>query len=297
MRDQADRLRQLAENYKAEILSSRPPAGSRRARVLAVTSGKGGVGKTNISVNLAYALLSLGRDVTILDADLGLANVDVLLGTVPRLHLGHAIAGEADILDLIYEGPGCLKLIAGGSGVGELADLPEADLQRFIRSLRALETRTDFLIMDTGAGLGRSVTNFVLAADAMLVVTTPEPTAITDAYAVVKTVVRKNPAADIKVIVNNAQSPEEAEEAADRLSTTVLRFLGTSIEFLGYVPADQVVPKAVRNQQPFFLAAPSSRASQAVMDLARKLAGDKEDPRSGVGLFFDRLTRVFTKWR
>lgn len=297
MRDQAERLRQLADNYKAEILASRPAAGGRRARVLAVTSGKGGVGKTNISVNLSYALLSLGREVTVLDADLGLANVDVLLGTIPRQHLGHAISGETDILNLIYEAPGALKLIAGGSGVGELTDLSESDLQRFIRSLRVLETQTDFLIMDTGAGLGRSVTNFVLAADAVLVVTTPEPTAITDAYAVIKTIVRKNPSADIKMIVNNAQTPAEAEEAATRLSTTVLRFLGTSIEFLGTIPTDREVPRAVRNQEPFFLAAPSSKASQAVLELARKLVGDTEDPRSGVGLFFDRLTRVFSKWR
>lgn len=297
MRDQADRLRQLAESYKAEILGPRPGAAVRRARVLAVTSGKGGVGKTNISVNLSYALISLGKEVMVLDADLGLANVDVLLGTVPRLHLGHAISGEADVSDLVYDAPGRLKLIAGGSGVSDLVDLPEADLQRFIRSLRSLEARTDFLILDTGAGLGRSVTNFVLAADAVLVVTTPEPTAITDAYAVVKTVVRKNPAADIRLIVNNAQSETEAQEAADRLSTTVLRFLGISVEYLGWIPSDREVPRCVRNQQPFFLSVPNSPASQAVLDLARKLTGDEETPRAGLGLFFDRLTKVFTKWR
>ncbi len=297
MRDQAERLRQLAQSYKAEILGSRAPTTVRRARVLAVTSGKGGVGKTNVSVNLSYALLSLGREVIVLDADLGLANVDVLLGTVPRLHLGHAISGEMDILDLIYDAPGRLKLIAGGSGVGDLADLPEADLQHFIKSLRKIEGRTDFLLLDTGAGLGRSVTNFVLAADAVLVVTTPEPTAITDAYAVIKTVVRRNPAADIKVIVNQAQTVKEAAEAADRLSTTVLKFLGTSVEFLGLIPVDKEVPRCVRNQQPFFLAAPGSPASKAVLELARKLVGDEGGPRTGVGLFFDRLTRVFSKWR
>lgn len=297
MRDQADRLRQMAESYKAEIIGARPALPSRRARVIAVTSGKGGVGKTNISVNLAYALLSLGKEVVVLDADLGLANVDVLLGTVPKLHLGHAIDGRADIIDLIYDAPGHLKLIAGGSGVGDLADLPEADLQRFIRSLRRLEGETDFLVMDTGAGLGRAVTNFVLAADMVLVVTTPEPTAITDAYAVIKTVVRKNEAADIKLIVNQAQSRLDAEEAADRLGTTVLRFLGTSIEYLGAVPDDREVPRCVRSQQPFFLQSPGCGASQAVLELARKLAGSAHSPRTGVGLFFDRLTRVFSKWR
>ena len=296
MRDQAERLRQLAESYKLEAGGAKPRL-ARRARVLAVTSGKGGVGKTNVSVNLSYALLAMGYEVMVLDADLGLANVDVLLGTVPQMHLGHALSGQADILDVIYEGPGRLKLIAGGSGVGELADLPENDLARFIQSMRKLENQTDFLIVDTGAGLGRSVRNFLLAADVVLVVTTPEPTAMTDAYALIKSVVQKNPAADIKLVVNQAESREEAEEAASRLSAAMLRFLGASLEFLGSIPQDREVPRSVRNQRPFFLASPATAASQAVREIARRLVGDKENPRAGVSLFFDRLSRVFAKWR
>lgn len=296
MRDQAERLRQIADKFRSESGESkgRPP---RRARVLAVTSGKGGVGKTNVSVNLSYALMALGQDVMVLDADLGLANVDVLLGTVPKQHLGHALTGNADILDVIYEGPGRLKLIAGGSGMGDLADMQEADLQRFIQSLRKLENRADYLVIDTGAGLGRSVRNFVLSADMVLVVTTPEPTAMTDAYALIKSVVQKNPAADIKLIVNQVESRAEAEEAASRLRTAMLRFLGASTEYLGAIPVDREVPKCVRNQQPFFLAAPNSAASQAVRSIASRLVGDPENPQAGVNLFFDRLSRVFAKWR
>ncbi|HWI62394.1 MAG TPA: MinD/ParA family protein [Symbiobacteriaceae bacterium] len=295
MRDQAERLRQIADSIKRESAARQRPA--RRARVLAVTSGKGGVGKTNVSVNLSYALMALGKEVMVLDADLGLANVDVLLGTVPQKHLGHALAGTADILDVIYEGPGQLKLIAGGSGMGDLADLAEADLQRFISSLRKLETQADFLVVDTGAGLGRSVRNFVLAADVVLVVTTPEPTAITDAYALIKSVVQKNPAADIKLIINQVENKAEGEEAASRLSTAMLRFLGASTEFLGTIPVDREVPRCVRNQQPFLLAAPNSQASHAVRSIASRLLGDPEDPKAGVTLFFDRLSRVFAKWR
>jgi flagellar biosynthesis protein FlhG len=296
MRDQAERLRQLAKSlsHDAGGTKTRP---ARRARVLAVTSGKGGVGKTNVSVNLSYALIALGYDVMVLDADLGLANVDVLLGTVPHQHLGHLVSGQADILDVIYEGPGGLKLIAGGSGVGDLADLPEEDLARFIQSMRKLENQTDFLVVDTGAGLGRSVRNFLLAADVVLVVTTPEPTAITDAYALIKAVVLKNPAADIKLIVNQVESQEEAEEAAARLSAAMLRFLGASLEFLGAIPLDREVSRSVRSQRPFFLATPDSRASQAVREVAGRLVGDPANPRTGVSLFFDRLSRVFAKWR
>lgn len=296
MRDQAERLRLIAESYKAEISAPRR-ALARRARVIAVTSGKGGVGKTNLSVNLSYALLSLGRDVILLDADLGLANVDVLLGTPPSLHLGHVTGGQHDILDVIYRAPGGLRVIAGGSGVEDLADMSEADLHRFILSMRKLEAQADYLIVDTGAGLGRTVTNFVLSADQTLVVSTPEPTAITDAYALIKAVVRRNPAADIRLIINQAESQTEADEAAHRLISTVLRFLGCSVEYLGAVPDDREVPRAVRNQQPFFLAAPNCAASQAVLSLGRKLNGDPEAPSRGTGLFFDRLTKVFAKWR
>ncbi len=294
MTDQAARLRQIAERYRNEIRTARS-ASPRRARVLAVTSGKGGVGKTNLTVNLSYALVDLEREVMVLDADLGLANVDVLLGTVPNLHLGHVIEGKADILDVIYEAEGGLKLIAGGSGVEELADLPESDLLRFIRSLRKLESRTDFLLIDTGAGMGRHVTDFVLAADMVLVVCTVEPTSITDAYALIKTVVRRNPAADIKLVMNQAENRADAEEAADRLSATVLRFLDTSVELLGVVPMDREVSRSVRNQQPFYLAAPSSPASRAVRELAQKIAGESAAASTGVGLFFDRVARVFTR--
>ncbi|HYG58264.1 MAG TPA: MinD/ParA family protein [Symbiobacteriaceae bacterium] len=296
MRDQAERLRQIAETHRQENHLERPRP-NRRARVIAVTSGKGGVGKTNVSVSLSYALLAMGHEVLVLDADLGLANVDVLLGTVPNLHLGHALAGAADILDVIYEGPGGLKLIAGGSGLPDLADLPEAELNRFIASMRKLENKTDVLLLDTGAGLGRSVRNLVLAADVVLVVTTPEPTAITDAYALIKSVVQRNPAADIKLVVNQVESRAEAEEAAARLSTAMLRFLGASLEYLGAIPFDREVPRSVRQQKPFFLAAPNSAASLAVRAVAGRLVGDPANPKSGVSLFFDRLSRVFTKWR
>jgi flagellar biosynthesis protein FlhG len=295
MRDQAERLRQIVQTHRED--DGARPKQARRARVLAVTSGKGGVGKTNLSVNLSYALLSMGRSVIVLDADLGLANVDVLLGTIPQRHLGHALAGQADILDVIYEGPGGLQLIAGGSGVGDLADLPENDLQQFIRSLRKLENEADYLLVDTGAGLGRSVRNFVLAADVVLVVTTPEPTAITDAYALIKSVVQKNPAADIKIVVNQVESKAEADDAAARLSAATLRFLGAAVEYLGSVPVDREVPRSVRAQRPFLLAAPGSPASHAVREIASRLVGDPEQQGGGVSLFFDRLSRVFAKWR
>lgn len=297
MRDQAERLRQIADSFKQEILAPLVPVPKKRARVVAITSGKGGVGKTNFSVNLGYSLLEMRYDVLIFDADLGLANVDVLLGTTPTYHLGHALAGEKEVLDLIYSAPGGLKLIAGGSGIGELADLSETELYRFIQSLRKLESQTDYLLVDTGAGVGRSVTGFVLAADVVIVVTNPEPTAITDAYAVIKTITRNNPAADVKLVVNQATSTAEADEAARRLSTTVLRFLNVPIDYLGAIPHDPEVIRCVKNQQPFYLAAPRSAASHAVEEIGRRLTGTTGATTGRLGLFFDRLGRMFSRVR
>ncbi len=306
MRDQAERLREIAEHLRQDpppdvpgSLSSAAPAPvHRRARVIAVTSGKGGVGKTNLAVNLSYALLKLGHEVVVLDADLGLANVDVLLGTTPRWHLGHSIHGEKGILELMYSAPEGLKLIAGGSGLSELVDLPQEDLERFLRNLRELETQADFLVVDTGAGMGRSVMAFTLAADEVIVVTTPEPTAITDAYAVIKAIVRRQPAAKILLVVNQAQDKTEAEQAAQRLSATVLRFLDAHLELLGHIPYDQQVGRAVRNQTPFLLSTPGSPAGQAISQMARRITGQEEGARRtapGVSLFFDRLGKFFSR--
>jgi flagellar biosynthesis protein FlhG len=297
MSDQAERLRQIADSFKQEILAPIVPVPKKRARVVAVTSGKGGVGKTNFSVNLGYCLLKMEHEVLIFDADLGLANVDVLLGTAPSYHLGHVLAGEKEILDLIYSAPGGLKLIAGGSGIGELADLSETELYRFIQNMRKLESQTDYLLVDTGAGVGRSVTSFVLAADVVIVVTNPEPTSITDAYAVIKTISRYNRAADVKLVVNQAASIAEADQAASRLSTTVLRFLNVSIDYLGAIPYDPQVSRSVKNQEPFYMAAPYCSASLAVEEIARRLTGNTKGAVGKIGLFFDRLGRMFSRIR
>lgn len=299
MRDQAQRLRELAESYRQEILgkpTAQSAPNSRRARVVAITSGKGGVGKTNVSVNLAYALIAQGKEVILLDADLGLANVDVLLGTTPQWHLGHALSGERSVPELLYEAPGGLRLIAGGSGLAELTDLPETDLHRFIQSLSLLQSEADYLLLDTGAGLSRSVMEFVLAADEVLVVTTPEPTAMTDAYAVIKRMIKANPTVDIKIIVNMADGPQDGEATARRLRETVLRFLQTGVHYLGYLPRDPAVQQCVRQQRAYLLQQPRSAAAQATRSLARSLCGEGTGPRN-LNLFFDRLQQVFRRFR
>lgn len=316
MSDQAERLRQMARRLQSAFPAgpaegaaelpgvpiqvspvTRPdPAVSvaqRRARVIAVTSGKGGVGKTNVSVNLAYALQHLGRAVVVLDADLSLANVDVLLGTTPRYHLGHLLTGERTIGELLYTAPEGLRLIAGGSGLTELIHVSPEGLARFIRSMHDLQHVADYVLVDTSAGLGPAVLAFTLAADDVLLVTTPEPTAMTDAYALVKTLVRRQPGVRISLVVNMAEDHREAQEAADRLCTTTLRFLNTPLEVLGFLPFDPQVARSVRRQAPFVLAQPDSPAARGVVQLARRLSGA---PAQTPSLFMDRLTRLMARW-
>lgn len=297
--DQAERLRRLAEDLKADIrnqgaVPGRAPWGP---RVIAVTSGKGGVGKTSIAVNLGLALRQLGHEVLIIDADLGLANVDVVLGTNPALHLGHVVRGEKRIEDVIYTGPGGLKLIAAGSGLQELLDVEEPELARFVHALQELEREADFVLIDTSAGLTRQVTAFVLAADEILVVTNPEPTAMTDAYAVIKIITRHRPGANIRLILNEVDNEEDAEVAINRISMAALRFLGVQIDSLGHVPSDLTVPRAIKQQQPFLLSYPGGAAARAVRELAARLSGTSDEQEYDKGFFFRRLARFFSRMR
>lgn len=295
MSDQAQRLRQLASDLKSEIKHKGRGLGQHRARVVAITSGKGGVGKTNFAVNLALGLIQRGRDVLLLDADLGLANVDVVLGTNPTYHLGHVVRGEKRLQDVVYRGPLGLKLVAGGSGLTELLDVGDTELKRFVSGLEIISNQSDYVLLDTGAGLSRQVTSFVLAADEILVVTNSEPTAMTDAYATIKVISRQNPAANIRLIMNAVEDDEEAELAINRLTMAALRFLGIHVEALGVVPYDGSVTRAVKKQQPYLLAFPGAPAARAIKEVAANLEGDQA--QAGSGLFFDRLAKFFSNLR
>ncbi|HYF93942.1 MAG TPA: MinD/ParA family protein [Symbiobacteriaceae bacterium] len=298
MLDQASRLREMAAAYRSQALAGH----GRRTRVIAVTSGKGGVGKTNLSINLGHALISAGHEVILLDADLGLANADILLGTVPPYHLGHLLRGERDIQELIHRTPGKLKLISGGSGVSELANIPEDRLRFFVAALRKLDGQADYLILDTGAGLSHTVQEFVLAADQVVVVTTPEPTSLADGYATIKMLAARRPGIDIRLVVNQAERPEEATAAAERIISTARNFLGLQVEYLGTIPRDPIVWQSVRRQVPFIMLYPDAPASRAVQFVAERLmdarsagAGAVPEPARNKSGFFDRIAGMFSR--
>lgn len=290
MADQAQELRKLAERLgKGRHRSLNLPG----SRVIAITSGKGGVGKTNLAVNLALALKEQGKQVLLFDADLGLANVDVILGMVPPLTLTHVVRGQKDFKDIVLFERG-IKLIAGGSGVQELFDMPEWQLQRFLRGLEQLKGVGEFILIDTGAGISRQVLGFVLAASEIIVITTPEPTAITDAYALLKVIASKNREAIVRLVVNRVVNAREAKQVVRKLRLVTREFLAFELQDLGYIVEDPCVSEAVKRQEPFLLAFPRSPASVCIQRLASKfLVSARQPTRDDLKGFFQRMFRLF----
>jgi flagellar biosynthesis protein FlhG len=257
---------------------------------IAVASGKGGVGKTNVTANLAVALARRGQRVCVLDADLGLANLDVLFGLSPTHSLLHVLRGDRTLADVIVDGPAGVRIIPAASGVEELTALPPAERMRLLHEVDGLDGSLDVLLIDTAAGISSNVLYFAAAAAHVLIVITPEPTALTDAYALMKVLAQRHGRREFLVTVNMAGGPTDAEAAFARLARVAERFLRVRLEYQGYVPHDGAVARAVRQQQPVVLAAPAAPASLALGHLAQRL-GSRGPARAtgGVQFFFRRL--------
>lgn len=278
MRDQAEGLRRL--------VNKNGPT----SRIIAVTSGKGGVGKTNIAVNLSLALCQLNQRVCLIDVDLGLANVDIILGIAPNLNLGHVIRGERTLQEILVEGPLGLKIISGGSGITDLANLNAWRLEVFIKSFEELSREFDYIILDTGAGIHRNVLSFVLAASEILVVATPEPTALTDAYGLLKVIHQRSPHSKVRLVVNMAKNPTEAENVANKINSVLREYVKWEVEYTGYILQESHVTKAVSEQQPVLLAYPSSMTSRSINRMASALVGEETPSEpTGVKGFFSRV--------
>jgi len=274
--DQASHLRSLVSQQR------------RRASVIAITSGKGGVGKSNIAVNLAIKLTEAGKEVVLLDADLGLANADVLCNVDLPCNLAHVIARKRELRDVMVRGPGGFSLIGGASGLAKMADLTDADRARIVSALAELEEQTDVILIDTGAGISPNVLAFTRAADQVLVVTTPEPTAITDAYAVIKVLGRDGLERRVSLLVNQVRSVAEARAVHDRIAKVARQFLGITIYDAGYVVHDEQVSLAVRKRVPFLINSPRCNASACMNQLAVRLEQGVAATLLGGG-FFNRM--------
>jgi flagellar biosynthesis protein FlhG len=250
-------------------------------QVIAVTSGKGGVGKTNVVANLGYALTKLNKRVLILDADIGLANLDVLLGFSPKYNLQHVLSGEKTIAEVLVSGPGGMKIIPACSGVQELSDLSQAQKLCLLTELDYLYEETDVFLIDTSAGISSNVMYFNVAAQEILIVVTPEPTSITDAYAMMKVLFLKYGENHFSLLVNSAKSAEEAREVFNHVSFVGQKFLNLSIDYWGYIVRDEHVSKSVRQQKALVARYPDSPASQCFYELANKVC--EQQPASTAG--------------
>ncbi len=270
--DQAARLRELTSR------------GSRHGQIIAVTSGKGGVGKSSIAVNLAIALAARGSRVTLVDVDLGLANADVLLNIHARYTLSHVVSGIRSLDEVTVDAPGGIRFIPGGSGLQELANVSDFERQSLISQLQKLRLNTDIVVLDCGAGISQNVTAFALAADRVLVVTTPQPTAITDAYATIKILHRAQCLAPIGLIVNMADDRAQASATYCRVKEVAQRFLNYSVADEGHLLHDNVVEQAVLARCPFVLKYPKSIASTCVAAIATKLPNPNAGSASRNGL-------------
>lgn len=275
--EQGSDLARWIARARAQAAEAAPRAG-RPPRLLVVTGGKGGVGKSNFSLNFSLALRERGRRVLLVDCDSGLGNQDVLLGLCPQRHLGHVLAGTCRVQDAILPVAGGISLLPAASGLVAMGRASSAEVGRLIGALAVLEEGSDLCILDGGAGLGSQVRALLRAAGETLVVTTPEPTALADAYATVKTIHRANPGAVVHLVINMAEGPRDAEAAVRSVLAVCERYLGWVPSYLGAIPRDPAVPRAVREQRPFLLGAPSGPAARALRAMAAAFCSDGPQP-------------------
>ena len=265
--------------------------GSLCTHVITVTSGKGGVGKTNVVVNLAVGLARTGKRVLVLDADLGLGNIDVLLGLVPRYTLEHVLCGSHHLSDIIIQGPAGIQVLPAGSGLPQLTSLTDSQQLVLQSELERVADTVDVLLIDTGAGVSPTVTYFASAAQETIVVISPEPTSLTDAYALIKVLYRQHRERRFKVLVNMVKSQRDATQTFRKIDAAADRFLNINLEYLGYIPFDDYLPMAVLQQKAVTECFPGSPASQAFLQLAKKVAEwpDPQLPKSTVQFLWRQL--------
>lgn len=260
-------------------------------RMISITSGKGGVGKTNIAANLAYLLAQMKQRAMVLDADAGLANIDVILGINSPNNLYHVLSGEKTLMETVVEGPGGIKILPSASGIPEMTDLSRGQKLALIDELNALNDSLDFLLIDTGAGISSNVMYFNMAAKEIIVVTTPEPTALTDAYALIKILYQRHAKRRFRLIINMVHNAAEANEVYNRLSHATDRFLNLTIEYLGFVLLDDKVIEAIKQQKAVAEIYPNSAATKCLRKIAEKIYRDvpEEDVDGSKKYFWDSI--------
>jgi flagellar biosynthesis protein FlhG len=290
MEDQAEKLREIMGRKTGPEERTLKTRESWKARIITVTSGKGGVGKTNVSINMALAYARLGKKVVVMDADLGLANVNVMFNLIPKYNLYHVIRKQRTMREILVETDYGISIVSGASGFSQIANLSDAERQFFIKELDTL-SNTDIIIIDTSAGVSRSVLDFVAAADDAVIITTPEPTAITDAYGIIKIIASEYESLNLglKLVVNRVKSAADAKKVSDRITSIAGQFLNLKVDYLGFIYDDLVVSQAVVKQKPFMVIDPKCKASLCVQHIVERMEKSEVRDSGGFGKMFKRL--------
>ncbi|MEA1961739.1 MAG: MinD/ParA family protein [Bacillota bacterium] len=295
MKDQANKLREMAEALRNQIEAELSKK-LQQTRVIVVSSGKGGVGKSTVALNTALDLCALGKRVVLMDADLGMANIDIMLGIIPQYNIYDMITEQKTIKDIMVDGPNGLKIIPGGSGMIELANIKDNEMKKILVEMGRLDGEFDYLIVDTGAGIANNVLSFLLAADDIIVVTTPEPTSLTDAYGIVKNAKKSGFEGNLFLVVNRVAKESEGVAVAQKFKLVSEKFLNLDIKTLGYILQDSQVEQGIRRQEALVQAFPRSPAARNLMNIARKLIDhqemqykDLQTKNGGIKTFFKKI--------
>ncbi len=266
-------------------------------RTIAITSGKGGAGKTNLSVNLGISLAQTGQRVAILDADMGLANVDILLGIYPKFNLSHVLSGEKTLAEIMLEGPAGIKVIPGASGIQKMAELSPTEQAAMIHAFSEIDQELDILIVDTAAGISASVVNFARACQEIIVVVCDEPTSLTDAYAFIKLLNRDYKLSDFHIVTNMVKSVEQGRALFQKLTKVTDHYLDVTLRHIGIVPHDQNLTKSVQKQTPVVVGFPNTKATLAIKEVAEKINRwpFKTNQGSFIEFFMEKMIRYDSK--
>jgi len=292
MINQAAKLKEIVQEKKNKAKSADKI--STNARTIAVASGKGGVGKSTFTVNFAYNLSKLGKNVLIIDSDLGMANLDILLGVQPQFDIGHLLRGDCTLDDALVEGPEGIKLLSGITGDDTFINIGSQAMQKLVQVGAELEKDFDFFLIDLGAGAAKSVVSTIMAAEELILVLTTEPTSVMDSYSLIKILSKHNYSRPIKLVVNQADDQKEAEKISDRMIKTVGKYLDIELERLGLISYDRKISTSVRRQKPFSEVYANREAAKDIEKIAYQVTG-QDKPSAGIKSYFYKMIGFFNK--
>lgn len=292
--DQAEKLRKIMNSNKSN--TKEEELFEKKAKVISISSGKGGVGKTNFSINLAISLRKLGNRVVIIDADIGLGNVEILSGINLKNTISDIVFSNKNIMEVMGDGPEGIKIISGGSGLKELSLLKDENLPYLISEIDKLQSIVDYIIIDTGAGISPVVIDFIMASNEVIVVSTGDPTSIMDSYILIKSLITSGFKGDINIVANLIKNKNEANEVYNKLNNATNNFLRVQTNFLGYIERNELVNTAVRNQIPFTVSHPLSPTSKRIMNIAENIIDNKGQSELNENISFaKKLLNIFKR--